>query len=97
MELMFSQILMVLIYTELIYKINPLFTLGQLKRIFLSATLIEEVPIWILDEPTNGLDKQSLQTFLSIIKKHSEQNLVIFSSHDEFIINQLNPTLIKMG
>jgi ABC-type multidrug transport system ATPase subunit len=57
-------------------------SLGQTKRLFASVTLIDEAPIWILDEPSNGLDRGSQEFLIQCIQNHSQDHLVIFSEHN---------------
>jgi ABC-type multidrug transport system ATPase subunit len=65
-------------------------SLGQRKRSFLSATLLSKIPIWILDEPTNGLDAQFCAAFYEKVKKHvANQGTVIIATHDPELAKQL--------
>jgi len=74
--------------------INSL-SLGQTKRLFCMVTLIDEAPIWILDEPSNGLDTFSKEMLIECIKNHSKGNLVVFSEHNRDVIEKIGSTVTQ--
>ncbi len=47
---------------------------GQLKRIGLSALLLNKEKYWILDEPTSGLDDSLIEKLMQLIKSQKEKN-----------------------
>ncbi len=58
-------------------------SLGQKKRVFLAGLLLPQVPIWTLDEPTNGLDSKFRELLIQQIRVHvSAGHTVILSSHE---------------
>lgn len=55
---------------------------GQRKRAALSRTLITGAPIWLLDEPANGLDVASAEQLGNIVSRHLAQGgIVLAASH----------------
>ncbi len=60
---------------------------GQRQRVMIAKAIVKEPEIIILDEPTNWLDKESVEDLFNIlIKLNEEQNItIIMISHD--IIN----------
>ncbi len=55
---------------------------GQRRRLNLARLLLSNRPLWILDEPTVGLDNKSCQYLENIIKKHRQSGgIVILSTH----------------
>ena len=69
-----SQLNIILTVLGLKKKINiPLqfYSSGQKKRILFIFLLLIYLPVWILDEPTNGLDIKSLKTLQKLIYLHS--------------------------
>jgi ABC-2 type transport system ATP-binding protein len=65
-------------------------SLGQKKRLFLAATLISQVPCWILDEPTNGLDQNYRGSLLRILKRGAaEGKTIVLASHDHAFADEL--------
>ncbi len=71
---------------------------GMRQKIFLVAALVQNPPVWILDEPMTGLDPRSAFILKDMMAHHTKQgNLVLFSTHvldvaekvcDEIIIIQ---------
>ena len=58
------------------------FSHGQKKKVMLAFSLATNVPLLIMDEPTNGLDIPSKSTFRKIMASYAnEQKTVIISTH----------------
>lgn len=73
-------------------------SLGTKQKIILIKTLIEDVDIYIFDEPLNGLDDQSIDIFNSEINKLlKEEKLVIIICHNKERIHVDNTMYIKIG
>ena len=64
---------------------------GQLQRVFIAKALVNDPKILILDEPSTGVDQQSIELFFSILKElNSKQKItIIWSSHDLDAVNKL--------
>ncbi|MFK7828041.1 MAG: hypothetical protein AB8G05_28085 [Oligoflexales bacterium] len=72
-------------------------SLGQIKKLFLVAILIDECPLWILDEPTNGLDQKAVNFLAFRIKQHvKNKGTVIFSEHNESFIKESESQIIEL-
>lgn len=55
---------------------------GQRRRISIAKLLVSYRPVWLLDEPTAGLDKASEQQFAALMKAHLEDGgMVIAATH----------------
>ena len=55
---------------------------GQRKRAALARTLITGAPIWLLDEPANGLDVESAAELGRLVDRHRAQGgIVLAASH----------------
>ncbi len=54
---------------------------GEKRRIGISRALLHNAPILLLDEPTEGLDKQTEQQIMSLFKSHFTGKTVIFITH----------------
>ena len=73
-------------------------SLGQMKRVFCTVSLIDEAPIWILDEPSNGLDMQAREALVSAIHNHTKTGVVILSEHNQQTIKSIGELqFIKLG
>lgn len=62
-------------------KVNKL-SGGEKKRISIARSLVEEVSILVLDEPTANLDSRNAEEVFSLLKEVSKTKLVINVSHD---------------
>ena len=55
---------------------------GMRQKIFLIGALLQNPPVWILDEPMTGLDPKSAFTLKEMMRSHADQgNIVLFSTH----------------
>lgn len=64
------------------------FSGGEIQRICLLRTWLQNKNIEILDEPTAYLDEKAASIVIEIIKKRSKNNITIIATHDEKLINQ---------
>lgn len=69
---------------------------GQKRRVALSRLVLENRPIWILDEPFVALDTLAVEKLSNLIAEHINKNngMVILTSHQEVSIN-INENKIK--
>ena len=66
---------------------------GQKKKVAF-AGLSHEHPIWLLDEPTNGLDARSITHLESLCNTHREQGgIVLISAHQWALAKKPSHTL----
>ncbi|EFG8200137.1 heme ABC exporter ATP-binding protein CcmA [Escherichia coli] len=55
---------------------------GQRRRIAIAKLLVSYRPIWLLDEPTAGLDKRSESQFSALMRAHCEDGgMIIAATH----------------
>lgn len=57
---------------------------GQRTRVFLASLLLDERPIWLLDEPSTSLDSSGRLILGGMIKRHVKKQggLAIIATHD---------------
>jgi len=54
---------------------------GMKKKVYLNAMFQKDFPVYILDEPFNGLDVESNYRLMEYLKEKSKVSIVILSSH----------------
>ena len=59
---------------------------GEKKRINLARAFIKPADLYILDEPTNELDKKNVDIVLKILKQLKKRAIVVVISHDARVI-----------
>lgn len=60
---------------------------GQRKRAALARTLLAGAPLWLLDEPLNGLDTASAATVEHLVAAHIGQGgIAVIASHQPFAL-----------
>jgi ABC-2 type transport system ATP-binding protein len=72
---------------------------GYRQRVGLAQAIVYDAPFLILDEPTNGLDPQTVVELREFIKKLSQEKTILFSSHILSEVEQLcdHITIIHEG
>lgn len=69
---------------------------GQKKKVSLSKLLFSTAKLWLLDEPLNGLDQNSHNTFKKILLRHQySQGSILFSSHIDPKIKLTKKIILK--
>jgi heme exporter protein A len=59
-----------------------LLSTGQVKRATLARVVASDAPLWLLDEPLNGLDSDGIARLASLIEAHLERGgAVLAASH----------------
>jgi ABC-2 type transport system ATP-binding protein len=71
-------------------------SLGTQKKLFLTTIALGDSQLIIMDEPTNALDDTSSELLQEIIKKMSLDKIIITASHDNILLNAINPTIINI-
>ena len=80
--------------SDLAHTKTTMLSQGQKKRVALSRLLVLNRPIWLLDEPTNGLDKATIKKLNSVIENHlSQGGIVICASHLDINFKHIKHTL----
>ena len=55
---------------------------GQMRRIAIARLLISHRPVWLLDEPSNGLDTKAQAMLARLLQSHlNEGGIVIAATH----------------
>ncbi len=69
---------------------------GTKQKIVLIITLLSESPILIFDEPTIGLDSTSTNALKNELRKLSHKPLIILSSHNLDLVNDIADEVITI-
>jgi heme exporter protein A len=60
---------------------------GQRKRAALARTLLAGAPVWLLDEPLNGLDTSTTAAVEALVARHiGEGGIAVIASHQPFAL-----------
>jgi ATP-binding cassette subfamily C protein CydC len=54
---------------------------GELRRLGLARALLHDGDLWLLDEPTEGLDAETEQQILALLRRVAEQKTLIMVTH----------------
>lgn len=60
---------------------------GQRRRVNLSRLLLASAPLWLLDEPTSSLDRETIDTLTELIAEHrARAGIVVLSTHADWMV-----------
>ena len=60
---------------------------GMRKRLSLARLLLAEAPVWLLDEPLNGLDREAVTLCEGLVAQHCEAGgIAVIASHQPFAL-----------
>ncbi|WP_086984418.1 heme ABC transporter ATP-binding protein/permease CydC [Vibrio aphrogenes] len=54
---------------------------GEKRRIGIARAILHDAPIMLLDEPTEGLDKQTETQIMQLLNQHTQGKTVVFVTH----------------
>lgn len=69
------------------------FSLGMKQKTILALYYISDAPLWLLDEPFNGLDFNTIATLEQFLLTQQQQRMILLSSH---LIPQLSKLTEKI-
>ncbi|WP_421716700.1 ATP-binding cassette domain-containing protein [Arcobacter arenosus] len=67
---------------------------GELRKLFITKALLDNIQLIILDEPTNHMDLDSIQSLEQALKEY--QNTLILVSHDKTFIKNINAKIYSI-
>ncbi len=69
---------------------------GQMQRVAIARSLVNDPDIILADEPTGALDSKTSIQIMDIIKEISEEKLVIMVSHNKELANLYSTRIIEL-
>ena len=54
---------------------------GEQRRLGLARAILHDAPLWLLDEPTEGLDAETERHILALLRQHCEKKTLILITH----------------
>lgn len=74
------------------------YSLGMKQKLALAQALMEEPSVLVLDEPTNGLDNDSVLKIRKLLKEeHGKGTTIIFTSHNIEDVKELAQEVLEMN
>jgi ABC-type multidrug transport system ATPase subunit len=70
---------------------------GMRQRVAILRSLLHEPPIWLLDEPSSGLDAIGTEWLIALLKERREQHCAIcFTTHDDGFANETANRVVEL-
>ena len=70
---------------------------GNLQKLGLLYVIASNNKVILLDEPTEGMDKELKKKFIGVISKlHKDGHTIVVSTHDKADYSRMNPTILKV-
>lgn len=82
--------------TQRLHRPAGLLSGGERQQLAMAMLLAQEADLWLLDEPTAGLDDKNSEYFLNLLKEHAKDKTIIFVEHKTNIVNQLAKRTINL-
>lgn len=60
------------------------FSGGQFQRLCLARLLLQDRPVWVLDEPTSAIDAEGDAAFLRLLREVGADKMIVIVSHKPF-------------
>ncbi|WP_412989259.1 ABC transporter ATP-binding protein [Pediococcus siamensis] len=74
------------------------FSLGMRQKLAIIQAIMEDQELIVLDEPTNGLDEESVHIFEDKLRKlKNEDKTILIASHDRFVIQNVADVVYKVN
>lgn len=72
------------------------FSLGMRQRLHLARLLLEPSEVWIVDEPTNGLDAEGVRLLETVLRDARDKTKIIVS-HDADFLARVSTRTLALG
>lgn len=69
---------------------------GERQRVNIAVAILREAKIILADEPSSSLDEENVKIVFDIFKNLSEKILIIFTSHNKFLVSEYADYIIDL-
>ena len=71
---------------------------GQAKRVAIARAVLHDAPIWVLDEPTEGLDRLTGHRLMQNIYRHTQGKTMLLITHRQVDFSKIDRVVaLKSG
>ena len=77
-------------YDTRVRRSGDLFSGGERQRLAIARALIRDGPIWLLDEPTTGLDEEAAREMVDILFRATEGRTTLWVTHDSEMVERMD-------
>lgn len=81
-------------YDTLVRRRGALLSAGERQRIAIARALLHDAPVWLLDEPTTGLDRELTAELTDVLLARTSGRTTLWTTDDRSIIEQLDRVLV---
>jgi ATP-binding cassette subfamily B protein len=81
-------------YDTIVKKGGRLFSVGERQRIALARAMTRRGRIWLLDEPTTGLDREATAELIDTLLEETEGRTVLWVTHREEVVAVLDHVIV---
>jgi ATP-binding cassette subfamily C protein CydC len=67
---------------------------GQARRLAVARAFVHDAPIWVLDEPTEGLDRVTEQQLMQAIMERTAGKTVVLITHRMVDIHRMDESIL---
>ncbi|GAA4066550.1 ATP-binding cassette domain-containing protein [Amphibacillus indicireducens] len=96
-ELQYQNIIQLLQIDELVEREVTHLSGGEKQRVAIARALLRNNPVILADEPTGNVDQQNSKIIFELLKKISEDHLVIVVSHNERAAYEYGDRIIRIS
>jgi ABC-type multidrug transport system fused ATPase/permease subunit len=77
-------------YATRVRRSGDLFSGGERQRLAIARALIRDGSIWLLDEPTTGIDREAAQEVIDVLLRATEGRTTLWVTHDTEILERMD-------
>jgi ATP-binding cassette subfamily C protein CydC len=70
---------------------------GQARRLAVARAILKDAPIWLLDEPTEGLDRETAQSLLEAVMDQTAGRTLVLITHRPEMLEAMDRIVVLEG